>query len=154
MGEGLCVMSSGTQVPASHDVASSLLGTQTVEGDIWANDAGSGSKRNRSPEGTTLTHVVTQLPPKYIRLGNAVPGCREEEQNPGVPGAEPGSSGPATPPASFTVCVPGPPCSADRPSLRSCSLLSDEKALDTRGLAPCSPATLLEGLHPGPSPER
>ena len=65
-----------------------------------------------------------------------------------------GSSGPATPPASFTVCVPGPPCSADRPSLRSCSLLSDEKALDTRGLAPCSPATLLEGLHPGPSPER
>ena len=90
MGEGLCVMSSGTQVPASHDVASSLLGTQTVEGDIWANDAGSGSKRNRSPEGTTLTHVVTQLPPKYIRLGNAVPGCREEEQNPGVWEQRPG----------------------------------------------------------------
>ena len=42
------------------------------------------SKRNRPPEGTTLTHVVTRLPPKYIRLGNAVPGSREEEQNPAV----------------------------------------------------------------------
>ena len=35
-------MSSGTQVPSSHDVASSLLGTQRVEVDIWANDVGSG----------------------------------------------------------------------------------------------------------------